>query len=137
MKKELLETVFDLEEINSQFTEIYPSQTNYIHPGEIGQEALFTTDLDDEPRIYFPEIVSNDAPPGLFDGTNCRGYSTMEEATEKLRVNILTYVKQHIDPKAKTRILFWRILPEINQQVDFVINEKSWYGYARLGIYCE
>ncbi|MFH1628680.1 MAG: hypothetical protein ABIE47_08150 [Pseudomonadota bacterium] len=135
---------------DSIFTEIYDSDTSYIPilpEGILSQTIIdLWTKIKDSPPyeikalLYHTEIVSNDDPPGIFDGMNLKVYGTEKEAEEKLSINLKAFIETKLseNPKAKRRIICWRVRPEIAENRDYKTDEKVGYsGYARLAIYQE
>ncbi len=120
-----------IKEINAYFTEIYETDRSYEDMKLPSEEHGYVVQT-----IYFPEIVANEELPGLFDGSNCEEYDTKEEVYAKLRINLLAYVHKKIIPEAKRKVLFWRVKPEIEEWKSWEYPGR-WYGYARIGIFCQ
>jgi hypothetical protein len=127
------------------FTEVFDAQTAYVPvKAEMDQDFVNNwCNLDgwrgDTKTVELNiEIVSNDEPPGVFHGTECKCYPTADEALEALAVNLRCFVKQELDkkPNSLRRILFWRAGPEVAE--DMVLGAfPGFSGYARIGIYQE
>lgn len=113
--------------LNNHFGNIYLSKTAYVNVliGEI-QEIIDPINSDLYENVPHERIVMDELKTEICE--------TFKSASNELISKIKEYLRNNLqDNNPKTKILFWRVVPEILEYKDLGVH--GYFGYTRLAIF--